>query len=535
MKDINAIAKTSARGSVILSVGLVVSNLVLALGVFLIARFLSAAEYGLYSIVLTVPSVLGFFQDLGVNSALVKYSAQARANNETVRLKRILATALIFNGAIGAGLSIVAFLSANFLAGTVLGRPEIEGGIRIASLTIFTSSIISAAQSTFIGFEKQEFYALTLIISALLKVSTATALILAGFGVNGAIAGYLIASAAVTIIGFTLFLSLYRKVKAETGVVKLQFRDSLAFMLRYGIPLSISAMLSGLLGQLYNFLLYRVELDNAAIGSFQIAGNFLVFLQFLTIPIATTLFPAFSKLDMSNDQEILRRVFQSSVKYASFLVLPATFALMVLAYPLVRTLFGNKYSDAPVYLVMLAMQGLYVGVGNLSITNLLNGQGKTNMTLKLSLLTVTIGIALSLLFIPALGIAGLIITSLTSGLPSLIIGSWWVKKQFTTSVDKSTAGRLYLSSALAGAATYLILLNLSWLPIWISLAVGGGLFLSLYLIFIGLTHALDRNDILAFRGMFKEMGPLTKIIELFLRIIERLNAATKFKANPAFK
>lgn len=527
MKDANSMGKASARGSVILSIGLVVSNIVLTLGVFLIARFLSAPEYGLYSIVLTVPVVFGLFQDVGVNSALVKYTAQWRAENENERIKNSLSTALIFDGALGACLSIVAFLLANFLASNVLGRPEIASGIRIASLAILSSSILSATQSAFVGFERLEFYALTLIIFSILRASTAPALVIAGLGVNGAVIGYLMTSVVTAIVGFTFFfLSIYRKIKVETGSLGRQFKDSLSLMIRYGIPLSISSILLGFLTQFYNLLLYRVELDNAVIGSYQMAGYFIVFIGCLTTPITTMLFPAFSKLNNENDREILRRVFQSSVKYASILIVPMAVALMVLSQPLIGILFGNKYSGAPLYLLLLATQELYVGVGSLSITNLINGQGKTTVTLKLTLLTSAVGIMLSLFLISSFGIFGLIVTSLIAGFPSLIVGSWWIKRHYAVSIEKYVSGKIYLSSGLAGGITYFIVVTLSWLPFWISLAIGGFLYVSLYLGSVGLTRALNNDDVSILRGIFKEMEPFTRITEPFLKIVEKLISVT---------
>jgi O-antigen/teichoic acid export membrane protein len=522
LKNATAIGRISARGSVTVSFGLVVSNLIMALGTFLVAGFLSASDYGLYAIVLTVPSVFGLFQDLGINSAIVKYTAQYRADNESEKIKRILSTALIFDAVMGAGLSLIAFLSANFLAVTVLGRPEIESSIAIASVIILASSMVTAIQSIFTGFETMGFYASTLVIFSILKTFMASTLVIAGFGVNGAVTGYLVASAATALIGSAFFFfGIYRKVRSEIRFLDWQFKGSLSLMIKYGFPLSVSAILNGFLVQFYNFLLYRVEPNNAAIGSYQMAGNFMVFMGFLTTPIAVMLFPAFSKLNSEKDKEILKRVFQLSVKYASILVVPAAVALMILAQPLVGTLFGDKYSSAPFYLLILTIQGLYVGVGSLSITNLINGQGRTNVTLKLTLLTFVIGITLSLFLIPSFGIVGLIITSLISGFPSLIAGSWWIKRHFTTSIDKSASGKIYLSSGLAGISTHFILLGLSWLPFWISLTIGGLLFVSLYLGFVLFARALDNNDILSLRAMLGETGPLRRIVEPFLKIFEK--------------
>ncbi|MEM3041219.1 MAG: oligosaccharide flippase family protein, partial [Nitrososphaerota archaeon] len=451
MKKAIDIAKVSARASAALSLGMIVSNVILAVGTFLVAGFLSASEYGLYSIVLGVLAFFNFFQDLGMNSAIVKYTAQYRAEGREEEIKKILATGFLFDALLGAGLSLTAFALSGLLAEVFGHRLEIKGLIEIASITIFSSSIMNASQSVFVGFEKTEFSSLTMILHAVLKSFVAPALVLLGYTIFGAVLGVIVASIAAAIFGITVFIFLfYKRLEANLKNFKREFKDSLAFMLRYGFPISISTILTGVLTQFYNFLVYAY-CDNISIANYQMATNFTILIAFLTQPIAITLFPAFSKLDAERDGESLRKVFQMSVKYGSLLVLPASVAIMVLSAPLVSTLFQDKFISAPFYLSLLAIQSLYAGIGNLSINNLIMGQGKTKVVLKLTLLTFSTGISLSLVLIPVFKVLGLLATSLTAAVPNLLVGLWWIKKHFGVSIDKVTSGKLYLASGVASA------------------------------------------------------------------------------------
>src|SRR5208283_4552244 len=113
--------------------------------------------------------------------------------------------------------------------------------------------------------------------------------------------------------------------------------------------------------------------------------NFSVLITFFATPVTIMLFPAFSKLDYRKDNETLRNVFQYSVKYASLIVVPLFLALLSITY-------------------------LYTAFGNLSIANLINGQGYTTFNMKLSILTVAIGFPVSFLLISNFGVIGLIAT-----------------------------------------------------------------------------------------------------------------------------
>jgi putative peptidoglycan lipid II flippase len=291
-------------------------------------------------------------------------------------------------------------------------------------------------------------------------------------------------------------------------------------MFRYGLPLSISTILTGFLIQFYNFMM-AIYITDFMIGNYQAAVRFTVLITFFTVPIATVLFPAFSKLNPEKELETLRTIFQSSIKYASLLTIPATAAIMVLSTPLVFTLFGEEYSHAPLFLTLYAISYLYTALGNLSLGNFLNGQGKTIITMRLTLITLATGLPLGFLLIPRFGITGLIISTLVSGLPSLATGLWWIRKHFGVTVDWKSSTKILAASAAAAIITQLILSQLHTLR-WISLIVGGTIFSISYLITTPLIRAVNTDDIKNLRQMLSELGPLSHILNLPLNLIEKL-------------
>ena len=126
--------------------------------------------------------------------------------------------------------------------------------------------------------------------------------------------------------------------------------------------------------------------DNAIIGNYNVALNFVVLITFFATPVMTMLFPAFSKLDSQKDKETLKYVFQFSVKYATLVVVPVAAMVITLAQPAIGTIFQDKYVQAPLFLALLAVRYLYTAFGNLSMINLINGQGYTTFLLKLTVL-----------------------------------------------------------------------------------------------------------------------------------------------------
>jgi len=172
------------------------------------------------------------------------------------------------------------------------------------------------------------------------------------------------------------------------------------------------------------------------------------------------LFPAFSKLDAQKDRRTLQNVFQFSHKYASLLVIPVAALVMCLAEPAVSTLFKQTYASAPLFLALLAVIYLFTAFGNLSTGNFINSQGKTKFNLYLTLITAAIGFPMAYFLIFNFGVLGLIVTSLISVIPSLVVSLFWVKKNYGLTVDWRSSVKILVSSLLSAASTYVLIINL---------------------------------------------------------------------------
>ena len=513
-------AKVSAKGGFSLFLGVSLSTVISAVAVFLVAALLTEDEYGLYTIAFIPPTLLALFRDWGINSAMIRYLAQFRSQDKTNEMRNILTSGLLFESALGILLSLVSFSLAGFLATNVFNRPETKTIIEIASVIIFANSLSVASQSTFIGFERMEFHSLTLIFQSCLKVFLSPLLVLFGYGIPGAVLGHVMSVLVTSTLAITIFIFLFYRKTRGPGKFGLNLSGTLRTMLRYGLPLSVSTILHGLLAQFYNFLMV-IYCSDSIIGDYSIALNFSMLVTFFTTPISTVLFPSFSKLDAEKETEILKTVFQSSVKYATLFTIPATTAIMVLSEPLVSTLFGQKYSHAPLFLTLYAVNFLYTGLGSLSLASFLNGQGKTKFTMKLTLLTTSIGLPLSTILIPKFGIKGLIATTLVSGIPSLATGIWWIRKHFNLTVDWNSSTKIFAASATAAAITHTVLSQLGFNH-WIKLTIGGTIFLITYCATTPLIRAVNKTDINNLREMLKELGPLRHLFSLPLDLIEKL-------------
>jgi O-antigen/teichoic acid export membrane protein len=514
-------AQVSAKGIFNIFWGLAASSIITAVGVMFVAGILSEGEYGLVAIVLTGPNLIAIFRDWGVDWATIKYTAQYRAEDKEENVKSVVASIVVFEIILGLSLSLLSFFVSGFLATTIFDRPDIMPLIQIASFTIFADALLKAAQAVFTGYEKMEYHSITSIIYSILKTGFMLLLVILGFGTFGAVVGTTISyllSGVVSIL--LLYVSIFKKLKTKNS--KLEIFSTIKTMFRYGLPLSISAIVSGFLAQFYNVLI-AIYCTDMLIGNYQVALNFAFIVTFFVMPIITVLLPAFSKLDGHKEQETLGNVFQFSVKYAALLIVPIAFAVIALSHPGVSTIFGEKYSYTPLYLALYVITFIYTAFGYLSVENILKSQGKTGLIMKLTLITSAINLALNLVLIPTLedGIFGLLITNIIAGIPSLLIALWWIKKKFNASIDWGSSTKIVLASSIAAALAYVVVSQLG-ISNWVTLIIGTIVFLTAYLLASPMVGAITRADVQNFKEMAKGLGPLALYLNLPLSFIERL-------------
>jgi stage V sporulation protein B len=513
------IGKVSVTGSFQLFIGKAASTIILAVGSIILARLMAPAEYGLYSIALVPSMTLSLFRDWGIGKAMAKYIAHYRAEGKDENIHDIIAAGLIFRVIVGLVFSLLSLFLAGFIATTIFNRPEITFLISIASIAIISESMLTAAQSNFTGFERMELISFTLICESIIKSITGPLLVLVGFGALGAVLGYTLSFLISGVIGIALLYFLLFKNLKKSSFHLADMSKILKKMLRYGVPLSISSIIVSFLYQFYAFLM-AFYCNDVMIGNYQIAVNFAMFITFFTYPIATVLFPAFSKLDPKRELQLLRTVFSSAVKYAALFLVPATIVTLVLSESVVGTVYGQKWIHAPLFLSLYVVQNLFVMIGGFILHSFLQGVGETKILLKLSLLKLSLGIPLAFILIPTYGIVGVILGTFFTEIPYQILGLQWLWKHYNTKPDFKISAKIFLAATIASITTYLSL-NLLVTAEWIKLLIGGTLFLTVYILTAPIIGAINQKDVQTLRTMFSGLGIISRLINIPLGLAEK--------------
>jgi stage V sporulation protein B len=536
--------KSSATGSFHLLIGVAGSTIIMAIGTLVLAALLPVEGVGLYGIALIPASIINFFRDWGINSALTQQIASLRVAGKQAEIHDVIVSGIVFEVISGAVLSVVCFAIAWPLAWIL--SPEnvanLSVYISILSLSIFAGAIIAAAGGIFVGFERMKLNSLTQILQAIVKTALGPLLVVAGFGVLGAVYATLSAYLAGAIIaGIIVYFSLFRPLR-KCKVGRCDVKKTLRPMLKFGVPLTFANIVIGVLPQVFAFTM-AIYAGDWMMGNYYAASYFSVLLTFVSIPISTALFPVFSKLNPANEPELMKTVFASSVKYTAVLLVPATMMLISLATPLVNTLFPKdgilpslfvanaepKFPYAPLFLALSAVINLFVLVGNISLGTFQIGIRKTNQVMKQSVLSLVVGLPLAYLLVaylastggPSFAVIGGIIGALIASIPGMVWGLVWIWKNYGAKADFGVSAKIFAASALASVVTFLLIsiLNLPWI---FTLVAGFVVFVVVFLTAAPLLGAVNRMDIENFRTMFSGLGVVSTILSVPLLFMRKM-------------
>jgi len=515
--DLTGIASQSAKGSFTLFLGDAVSTTVLALGLILIARFLGPGGYGVYSLALAIPAIFISLISLGVDSAAVRFLAKFRSEYEVARSISFIKISTIFRFIVAIAAWSICFLSSNMLALYLLNRPEIGFYIKLSSSLILFQALFNLFYSMSVGLDSYSIGSATKICMSLVKSSLAPLLVFIGLGVTGAILGHVLGFLVAVIAGgLAIYLGPYKNLRRflqDCGEYESNFLENLKLMIGYGMPLYLSSLILLLVDQ-YRLILLAHSVSDFEIGNFQAAGNFATLLVVLSTPIATALFPAFSKLDPTGRE--IKKAFQYSVKYTGILITPAAFFTIFMSRVLVEIVYGHAYSMAPIFLSLYTVVYLYSAFGSIVLDNFFNGVGETRINLKMTIVYVSSFIPLSIVLTYFYSVLGLIASILASSILKVLYGLFIAKRRLGISIDINDSIRILIASGVAALSILPFSLNQS-IPNYVSLLMGGILYLIVYMTMLPVVKALQKTDITILRNIFQNQGMLKPVAELFVK------------------
>jgi PST family polysaccharide transporter len=393
-----------------------------------VAHILAPRSFGIFAIAVTVYAVVVNIGELGVGSCLIRADLDIDALAPTMVTVATISTAVC-------ALAMTAFAKP---IATALGSAGATGPIRAMALTVFLIGIfaVPTAQLTRDFKQNKLFFAnLAGFIPA-----TAALLLLAKVG-DGAMAfawSRVLTQLGIGCVVVAAVSKIYRPGLA---------RSALSILVRFGLPLAAANFV--------NYVLLNV--DYAFVGHFIGAtalGAYMLAFTLASAPagmlgfvINSVAVPAFSRV--KDDPERLKDSMANSLRVVALIVLPVCALMMVLARPLVLTVYGSKWSAAAQVLSILSLYGAIFIICVL-FANMLVSLGKAKFILIVQLIWLAALVPAMAVGVHRDGIVGVAIAHIVIIGP-LVLPCYLVALKKTTGVQITALARAIVPPLLAAS------------------------------------------------------------------------------------
>ncbi|HDD59702.1 MAG: hypothetical protein DRN35_03045 [Thermoplasmata archaeon] len=181
--------------------------------------------------------------------------------------------------------------------------------------------------------------------------------------------------------------------------LKAPTRDYFRDYLHFALPLMLVAVLATLPGSVDKVMI-QLFWNKEEVARYVGGQRFPPYLQKISAGLSLILFPTISALHSRNRKGEIIKLMKESERHLLIVLSPLIAAMVVLAEPIVVILGDIQYRDSAPVLILLAIWVFMYSV-NLPYGQLIMGYGKTRISARVSILSVTSIVLLNLLFIPS--------------------------------------------------------------------------------------------------------------------------------------
>lgn len=519
-------ANKLVRGSLIIFIGNIIFRIGGYLYRFLMATLLGPTNNGILG---TTMSVQGIFQTLasgGLPPAISKYIAEYEAVDDHNMSRQTIYTALkimVFLGLLLGFLMI--FFIAPILANDFMHKPQVMVPLQIIGLITPFSVVLGAFRGAFQGVYKMEYIVYTRAIEQLGMILFATAFVLIGFSVIGAlwgtVIGYALAAISSVII-FKFFMPKY--IPKPTGDFEFSLRDELNLALvlvKFSIPVIITAIAEMLIYNICTLIMGRF-LTLSDIGFFTAADPIARLPLMISISVATTILPASSEAFKVKDISALQKYVGESYKISLLFVVPMCVGLALFSVPILRLL----YFKIPAYVAGApALAILSIGMTFYSIfaisTSIIQGIGNPRIPMYILIFGSITTAGLCWIFAPILGIAGGAAATTIACFLMMIPCIYFVFKLTETKAPKWPVLKILGATCIMGVFGLFVPKTTLWLFPGIILCM------VVYFFALILVKFFTKEDIETLREYSSKLGPLSKFVNKLLDFVEKVEFSNK--------
>jgi O-antigen/teichoic acid export membrane protein len=454
------------------------------------ARLLGRDIYGLISIAVGFIGIFAIFGDVGLNVAGIRYISMYYAKKRYEDIRTIIKLSFLIKLSLGLVLGTICFFAADLFADFF--QKNVASLFRITAFVIICNILSSVFQTVMKGMQRMDFFAISNIFRDISWIIVSIGLVLNGWGVIGAMAGYLISALIWLIICGIIYL-----IPLSQSIPKTQKRKKEGShvirnrLIIFGMPVAIMDLTVLLYNWIDTFTLAYFR-PTWEVSCYNIAFGLVNMVMIIIASVSTTLFPIFSSYHAIKKKKRQIMIFEKMVKFVIIIIYPLLVLMWFLA-PYLILIYGSEYLPAIYPLLILVTWGFFRPISNIG-GGFLTSKGRQRLVMKITISMAVLNLILNLILIPILHMIGAAIATSVSFIFGALITYTILLKDYRINLDRTAILKSLLASiiiSIIGLGIYLgldlilissqniISLVLLLLKLLISFLVSGMIYLSL--------------------------------------------------------
>jgi len=394
---------------------------------FLVAR-LGVQSFGLYALAWSLIGYLAYLE-FGVSRSATQFVSKYLSQENRASVLQAATTSILSNLLIGLGCGIVVLLLTPMMVRRAFHIPlELEGQARLVFYSVALAVPLVMLQAVFraIAASYQAFGKINLVNAAGTALQYALACLLAwrGFGVGAVVFSTVIIRLAFlvcyAILAFHLLPGLLRLTDFD--------RNELRTLFRFGGWVTASQLVLQMLMYLDRILLASL-VSLSAVTLFIVPFEALTRLRVIPASVMATVYPAMTEATVEPGRGKLQALYENSVRYLLFLLLPLICFLAVFGKDLLTLWMGAAFAaKSAIVFEILAVGFLLNSLAYVSY-HAIQAVERPGIVGKYHLVALPFYVGLSFVLVYRWGIAGAAVAaSVRFGLDAVVL--FWVARQY---------------------------------------------------------------------------------------------------------
>ncbi len=478
------VARKVARNALYNSSALMVGSISGLFLTVILARILKPENFGIYSLALSVAMLAIAFSNLGIDGAVIRYTAYYVGKGDLKKVRGHLYYFFKIKFVLALIVSAVLIFSSKELA-SLFKDERLTLPFIIAGGVIFFASLANFFNSFFVGLQEFRYYFLKQNIYELSRWIFGLPLAFV-FLASGALVGYSIAHLMAFLFLYFIAFSKYGElIKGERCEPDRSSRKFIGFM--------TVASVSGVIYTYVDSIMIGYLLNSTEVGFYRASYTIVFTIIGFISSLSAVLFPTFTQLSTQEIVFALKRL----NRYVSTIAFPAAAGLFFLSEELIRIVYGTDYLSAIPAMMVLSF-ALIPGAFNY-LGTIFNSKERADISAVIITASMLLNVVLNYFLIIYMGIAGAALATVISRFFFIIVIVLLLWRTFRIKTDFSVTVKPVFSS--------LVMLGfLVLLPKPQSLATGIIEVILAILLYFGLMFlikGLTREDVRYFRDMIK--------------------------------